>query len=232
MKAVLLALCGLAVAGCTAPPSGSLEEAGQVDGGVIGPLLDPFGNVTVRLLPLGLEDRSSPLGGFTFRGVPPGTYTVAVDIPGTFGDQETVVVRGGKVTRIILQVHPLPPPDLHVSSLKMDAYEALALPGGSCGACAWEREYEERPEAVVVEAVWKARQGGGGHALVDLWDGNGVWLDTLAAAGDGEVHRLEVPGAELPAGPANVRVTVRFAEDLQPEPAFEMQTFLRYHYLE
>src|ERR1041385_4375782 len=66
------------LAGCVgqAHDAAGAGPTGQLDGAVVARILHPFDGQAVYLVQLGWRDDTSPLGGFTFRDVPVGTYTV------------------------------------------------------------------------------------------------------------------------------------------------------------
>ncbi len=224
----LAAVAALLTAGCTAPDPPESPAVGRIDGAVLGPLLDPYGNATVVLEDLGRTTTTTRLGGFTFLGVPVGGHVLSVQLPGTSGDRKAVRVDEGEVTRVILQVHTFLPALPYVANLRSHGQEDLAMPGRSCEECEWSTTLPERPDLAVLAARW---DGGlaDGRVVVELWNGHDL-VGALEVPGDGETRSTEVARDALPGAGGQLRVTARFTEDFLPTPDLRVETFLRLHY--
>ncbi|HLF16395.1 MAG TPA: carboxypeptidase-like regulatory domain-containing protein [Candidatus Thermoplasmatota archaeon] len=230
MRGLAALLILLLLAGCSTP-SGTPPAAttGRIDGAVLGPLLDPYGNVSVVLADLDWTTTTTPLGGFSFLGVPAGTHDLTVEVADGARDRRSVEVRPGEVTRIILQVQPATHPIPYVSLLQSRGGEDLALPGRDCGGCAWTTTLPQHPDLAVLGASWEGVGLADGRIEVELWDG-GTLLAALDVPGDGAAHLVEVAGHDLPGPGGRLSVTVRFSEDFLPQTDLRMASSLELHY--
>ncbi len=224
-------IAAMALSGCTAPEDAApVLPTGRIDGAVLGPLLSPYGNHTVRLVELDRTDTTSDLGGFTFRNVPPGKYNL------TAGDDTTHPLRReitvySDITRVILQLRPLHIPFPHVAYLQRHGGTDLAMPGEACDACGWSTALHETADAVVVEASWDSPSAGdltlGGTLLVEVLDQAGQLVAEL------EGHSplwAYLPGRTLPSDLTDLHLRVSFGSDFVPQRDFEMDSFLTiYH---
>lgn len=225
MRGALPALAALLLAGCLgAAPASPPAATGRIDGAVVDGALAPYAHQNVTLVNLGWVDQTSALGGFTFRGVPPGTYTLVAQRPGTDGDVRVVEVRPGAVTRVILQLLPHHDPSPFVSTLKNTAHTDLALPGADCADCAWGTFLLEAPQEIVLRAQWDPAPVGSNALTLRLVTDDGRVLG--AATGESPLE-LSVRG-DLP-GQQRVRVLVHFGDDFTPRP-LQMSSLLELYY--
>lgn len=225
--AVLAAVLALALAGCVAPaaPSASAPAGGRIDGAVVDAFLSPHANTTVRIVELGWLDETNALGGFTFRNVPAGVYTVRADVAGQT-DRQTVVVREGATTQTILQVVLPPAPTPHVAALRHEGHADLGIPGTTCVPCAWQTTLHERPDHVVLEARWDngPLPGSPTRLVVELRDEAG----RLVAFMEGQSPlQAKLMGSSIPADSETIEVRVYFhPANEAPHPGFSMQSSL------
>lgn len=231
----LLALPAL-LAGCfTGTPAPQAVATGQIDGAVVDHLLHPFSDQEVRLLQLDRTDRTSLLGGFTFREVPPGFYTVTTTLPNGATASQVVDVEAGKVTRVILQLLPaheaLPWFQSHVFKSTGERPERDQV----CESCAWTLPLgAERPEEVTFEAFWatspaSAVVGGADHLHIQITDDLGFPLltDKDAAMTAGAAYIASIDGADLHPDAKELRVEVRFGKEFLPSAQeFKMTSVL------
>lgn len=215
MRGVLAATVALLLAGCISPIATQAPPAtGRIDGAVVDGYLNPYPFQNVTLVNLGLVDQTSQLGGFTFRDVPPGTYTLTTQRAGTDGDTKVVEVQPNHVTRVILQMLPHREPLPFVSSFKNTAHTDLALPGSDCTDCAWSKFILDQPKEIVLRAAWDALPAGGSSLTVSLATDDGHLLGSATGTSPLEVA---VRGADLPRD-QKVRVLVHFGDDFTPQP--------------
>jgi len=172
MRVLGPALAALLLAGCLGsggtPSQGAHVATGRIDGAVVDGLLNPYPYQNVTLVNLGLVDQTSRLGGFTFRDVPAGTYTLVSQKAGTDGDVKVVEVRPGQITRVILQMLAHHDPLPTVSKMPHSSYSDLPQPGTACAECAWSTFVLEQPKEIVLDAAWTSLGDGlpsGGNAL-------------------------------------------------------------------
>jgi hypothetical protein len=170
-------------------------------------------------------DQTSALGGFTFRDVPAGTYTLVSQRPGTDGDVKVVEVRPGHTTRVILQMLPHRDPLPFMSSLKNTVHTDLAMPGADCPDCAWGTFLLEQPKEMVLQAQWDAAPAGGNTLTLQLVDASGKVLGS--ATGESPLE-VAVHG-DLPSQ-QRVRVLVHFSDGFTPRP-FQMASVLDLYYV-
>jgi hypothetical protein len=220
----LLAVAGV-LAGC-ADPVLPPQPVGRIDGAVLDEVMTPYANLTVHLLNLDRTDTTSAGGGFTFREVPPGTYTLAAQAPGTSADVEVVEVRAGEVTRIILQPLRQPSPEPFVTSLKSRAATDLALPDSECTSCAWSSYVAERPHEMAVRAAWGQLGGRQDELTLSVVGPAG---NVIASATGTSPLDLLVPGDRLVEGSARYGYQVRFPAGFTPQP-FEMEMLVHLYY--
>lgn len=222
------------LAGCLGdqPAAATLGPTGQIDGAVVDHLLRPFANQTVTLVQLGRTDTTSPLGGFTFRDVPVGFYTLTTHLEGGRSATQVVDVAADKITRIILQLLPEEGPRLRIDAIGHQSESQVAYPNQECTVCGWSYPLSagERPAEVRLEASWP-RSGlplPGADALrVTLTD------DAQFPFFDGLLEpdqTIVIQGADLPAHATSLQVHVSFGRDFAPRPAFEMESVLSLFY--
>ena len=222
MKARLALLAiPVLLAGCfTEGPGGggAPEPAGQIDGAVVDQLLTPFANQTVTLVQLGLTDTTSPLGGFTFRGVPPGLYTLTTSLEGYRSDTQVVQVEAGKVSRVILQMSRLALPLPYFEAHGFTAFDKGATAGEVCSECEWAVPLgADRPAEVTLEATWD-------HGLL-VGEENDL-LDVLVTDGRGftlyegrdlaSPLSLSIPGEDIHPEATELRVEVAYGHQFLP----------------
>lgn len=222
----LLALPAL-LAGCFTGGAPALAVAtGQIDGAVVDHLLHPFGDQEVTLVQLERTDRTSPLGGFTFRAVPPGTYTLTTTLSDGGTATAVVDVQADKVTRVILQVLPQPEalPWFEAHTFRSTGERPSA--GQVCASCEWAVPLgADRPSEVTFEAVWAAGPGLGGDALgehindhlhIQITDGRGFPLfndkDVASPA------YVSIAGADIHPEATEIRIQVEFGDGFTPSP--------------
>jgi hypothetical protein len=225
MRGVLAAVAAFLLAGCVgAAPGNPAPETGRIDGAVVDGFLNPYAYQNVTLVNLGLVDQTSRLGGFTFRDVPPGTYTLLAQRPGTDGDVKVVEVRPGQITRVILQMLPHRDPLPFVDSFKNTARTDLAVPGADCPDCSWGKFVLERPEEIVLRAQWDTAPVGGNRLTLQLATDDGRVLGSATGESPLELAvRGDLPSQE------RVKVLVHFADDFTPRP-LQMASVLDLYY--
>jgi hypothetical protein len=202
-RAVLVALVLSATfAGCLGGEPATPVPTGQIDGAVVDQLLRPFAEQTVYLSELGLQDSTSRLGGFTFREVPVGAYTLLVTREGTRGAVAFVDVEADRVTKVILQLMPVEGVLPSMAVLPHDNFQQVALRDQPCGECTWTAKL---PEAAPAEVVFEA-----------VWAGSPLGHDGM---------RFEVTDD---AGSLTVRA--HFGEDFTPRLNFEMRYVVTLYY--
>ncbi|MHB8634490.1 MAG: hypothetical protein ACYDBQ_11100 [Thermoplasmatota archaeon] len=121
----LLAFLFVAAAGCAVPA----PPTGRIDGALLDPMMRPIGNTPVLLVELHREDETSALGGFTFRDLPSGNYTVAAAPPGMTGTYQRLTVSGNHISRVILQVAPTPQETGRIVTVGRGATWSFPAPG-------------------------------------------------------------------------------------------------------
>lgn len=227
---LLLALTAL-LAGCLAGEPAAPVPTGQIDGAVVDHLLRPYAAQEVRLLQLDRTDSTSPLGGFTFRQVPVGLYTVTTSSGGVSATQ-LVDVTEGKISRVILQLVVPEPPGPYADNLAFTSKAQMATPGDVCDACAWDQPLEgsELPVQIVLEAEWPGLAAVAGERdLLDIvvadQDGFPLYRDLVASP-----LNITLDGADLPPGTTALKVRATFGPEFTPQPAFQMDAVLRFYY--
>jgi hypothetical protein len=223
-----LALAALTLlSGCATPMGVQPEPTGQIDGAVVDPLLSPFRHLSVRLVELGREDITSDLGGFTFRNVPVGVWTLQAEAHGTKGATATIVVNKDETTPIILQLFPVDPPPGVMKQAGKTGADEMALPNTECPGCEWVILLSEHPEEVVFEFTWEDVAGRSSpiHATVHTVDGTNV-LDLTGTS----PLRGSVVGDRLGATEPSLRVSVSFGPDFIPQTDFRVEELADFYY--
>jgi hypothetical protein len=230
-KSLLLVLALPALlAGCLAGEPAPPVPTGQIDGAVVDQLLGPFANQTVYLSPLGWRDQTSDLGGFTFRNVPVGSYTVLAAREGTLGAGAIVDVEEGRVTKTILQLLPKHGDDPYFEVFpSATGYEDLAFAGAECEACTWVVPLEgQRPAEAVLEAHWDPDALGHDAIRFRVRDDRGHTLsDRVAHAPE---FTASIDGADIPADAGALIVTASFDQDFLARPQFRMDSTMTLYY--
>lgn len=235
MKAALVALALPALlAGCLAgEPAAPPGPTGQIDGAVLDNLLNPYADQVVRLVQLGLEDRTSALGGFTFREVPVGVYTLTTALPDGQTDTEVVDVRQDEVTRIILQLEPLPAELPYVEAYSFRSTGERPEAGEVCSTCEWAVPLgADRPEEVTFEAIWDSSlvpdEREPLHIMIS--DGRGFQLYNKHDV-TSPLLPITIEGADLHPEATELRVTVGFGNGyLAPTQDFTMDSVLVFYH--
>lgn len=230
MRALLVAMVLPALAaGCLDDGPAAPVPTGQIDGAVVDQLLRPFGNQTVYLSPLGRTDSTSRLGGFTFREVPVGTYTVLTALEGTRGAAAVVDVQEGRVTKTILQLLPVDVAPPYLDIVPHSGFADRAFPGEVCGGCAWEVPLDQHPEEVVFEARWDGTALGLDGMRFQVTDDRGDVLYQSPVETDGPVT-ISIAGADIPDDAGSLHVTASFGQEFTPRANFRMESVLTlYH---
>jgi hypothetical protein len=226
---LVLALPAL-LAGCLAGAQPPAPPTGQIDGAVVDHLLRPFANQTVYLSPLGWRDSTSALGGFTFRDVPVGSYTLLTAHEGTLGAGASVTVEAGRITKAILQLLPVRTKDPSMAIFPSHAgYEDVAFAGMECASCSWTVPLDgERPAEAVLEAHWDARQFGHDALHFRIRDDRGHTLSDAVASEP--PFLASVDGSDIPADATALQVTVSFGQDFLARPQFRMDSTMTLYY--
>lgn len=234
MKAALLVLLlPAALAGCLGgEPAAPPLPTGQIDGAVVDHLLRPFANQSVELVQLQRFDATSQLGGFTFRQVPVGFYTLTTRLPDDRTATQVVDVQADKITRVILQLLPVPGPDIHLEARPFQSGSQIATAGAECTVCAWSHEVDdtEHPAEVVLRASWSEagpEVAGSDDLHLLVSDGDGFPLFDGAISPDA---RIAIPGTDLQPGTGALHVRVWFGPRFLPRAAFEMESILTLYY--
>lgn len=222
------------LAGCLGGEAPAAVPMGQIDGAVVDHLLRPFANQTVYLDQLGRSDQTSPLGGFTFRNVPVGSYTLLAAHEGTQGSAAVVEVEADRITKVILQLMPTPVREPHVAIFPPHSgFEDLASSGQECKSCAWTVavEGEERPAEIVFEWRWD------GSALGDNGD-DGMRFQVMDDKGDllfrrsaaDSPFRATIDGADIPTDVGELRVQAWFGPAFTPRANFVLESYVTFYY--
>lgn len=230
--ALLLALPAL-LAGCLGGGETATPPAtGQIDGAVVDHLLHPFADQPVRLVQLDREDRTSRLGGFTFREVPVGFYTVTTVVDGRSATQ-VVDVEADKVTRVILQVLPAEAAGPWFVADGFETPAVTAQPGVECGACSWSLDLArgDRPVEAILQAQWDPVLPVVGaekdRLVVTVTDDQGFQLFSGLVASPAT---LRIDGADIAPDARSLHVSVRFGPEFTPRADFTMHSVLTYYY--
>ncbi len=230
MKAAVALLCLPALlAGCLAgEPAAPAEPTGQIDGAVVDQLLRPFANQTVLLVQLDRTDQTSPLGGFTFREVPVGFYTVTTAGDGGRFATQVVEVQEGRITRVILQLLPVPGPHLAILPYQHQSTAERAEAGQVCAPCEWSVELPaQHPAEVTLEAAWQTGPLLGeqrDHLNLFVTDDRGFPL--LEARDQSSPALLSIDGADIHPDARELRVQVSYGDQFLPDPDFTMRSVL------
>lgn len=234
--AVLLALPAL-LAGCLAgEPAAPDVATGQIDGAVVDHLLNPFPDQPVFLVQLDRVDRTSTLGGFTFREVPVGIYTLTTSRDGGQADAEVVEVRAGEITRIILQLMPIEGVLPHFEAFSFRSPGEIPQANEVCESCEWAIPLRaDRPAEVTFEAMWDSGPGlpepvgEGDHLHILITDGRGFQL--YNGKDKASPLLVSIAGEDIHPEATELRVTVSYAPGFLPSTQdFSMDSVLTLYY--
>jgi hypothetical protein len=207
---------------------------GQIDGAVVDQLLRPFANQTVYLSQLDRTDQTSALGGFTFRDVPVGSYTLLTAHDGTQGAAAVVDVEAGRISKVILQLMPTPTRDPHMAILpSRSGFEDSAWYGEECDSCAGaiDLQGDERPAEVVLEWQWDSSalgENGNDGMRFEVTDDQGDLLYRGNAAAS--PFSATVDGADIPASVRELHVQAWFGPAFVPRANFRMESYVTVYY--
>jgi hypothetical protein len=222
------------LAGCLGGEDASAVPTGQIDGAVVDHTLHPFANQTVYLSQLGLTDQTSRLGGFTFRDVPVGTYTLLAAHEGTQGTAVVVEVVADRITKVILQLLPTPVQDPHMAVFPPHSgFENVTSWNQECMSCAWTVSLEgaERPAEVVFEWHWETSalaDHGDDTLRFQVVDDQGNLLYRREAPGS--PFTATIDGADIPADAGELRVQVWFGSGFIPRVNFRLESYVTVYY--
>lgn len=230
-KGVLLALVlPAAFAGCLGGEPAEPVPTGQIDGAVVDQLLHPFANQTVYLSQLGRTDATSRLGGFTFREVPVGSYTLLTAREGTRGAAAVVDVEADKVTKVILQLLPLPQVLPSMSILPHSSHADFAYANTLCETCSWDIPLAgQHPVEVVFEAHWDQTLLGRDGMRFEVTDDRGDVLYQSPVDLASPVV-ISIAGADIPDDVQELHVQASFGQEFTPRANFRMESVLTFYY--
>lgn len=205
---------------------------GQIDGAVVGPLLHPFSNQAVHLVQADRVDYTSDLGGFTFRNVPVGFYTLTTRGPDGATAAQVVDVEAGRITRVILQLLPIPQKLPYFEALSFHSFEERPQRGGVCEGCAWVVPLgADAPAEMTFEALWQP-----GPVLGPDRDRLDIVIrdDRGFPLFEGRALRspvlVSIDGADVHPDARELHVEVAFGPDFLPRTAFTMDSVMTlYH---
>lgn len=235
MKAAALLLALPAVlAGCLAgEPPADARPAGQIDGAVLDHLLNPFGDQPVRLVQLDLVDRTSALGGFTFRAVPAGVYTLTTTLATGQSSTQIVEVRADEITRVILQVMPMPSEEPYVELHSFQSTGERPTPGAVCATCEWAAPLgTQRPKEVTFEALWDSSilNDDNERLHIMITDDRGFQLYNKRQLAS-PLLPVTIEGADIHPEATELRVTVSFEDGYLPTTQdFTMDSVLAFYH--
>lgn len=218
--------------GCAAPAPEPVQPAtGQIDGAVVDQLLRPFVNHPVYLMQLNARDDSSLRGGFTFRDVPVGTYTLLSSKDGYRSASAVVDVEADKITRVILQLLPIPTPPPYFESFQHRGEADVAVAGSDCASCSWDIPILGRPHEVIFEASWSD------GVLTDDWldievkDNRGMTLFHDEVQGTRtQPAKITIAGSDLHEGTNQLEVRVAFGQSFTTRTRFVMEEVATFYY--
>lgn len=241
---MLLCLASVLLSGCSAvdEPLQEQRPTGRIDGAVLDHVLFPYANVTVHLVELELETRTTQLGGFSFYNLPPDFYTLEVDLPGIGMDREIVAVQPEQVSKVILQVFAPRPDRNYVAELSWLGTDDVGEPGSACDRCDWRAALRERrPNLVVAAAVWPEDAVFDTFLTMEVRTPDGDVLlgplgpeDTVVDEVDGiRMRHLGgyIDGDDIPEDAGSLLYHFEFSDqNLLPHVDFQMESFLWVHY--
>lgn len=222
------------MAGCLGGEDAVPVPMGQIDGAVVDELLRPFGNQTVYLSQLGRTDQTSPLGGFTFRNVPVGSYTLLAAHEGTLGAAVGITVEADRISKVILQLLPTPVQDPHMTIFPPhSASEDITSWGAQCMSCSWTIALEgaERPAEVVFEFHWESsalgEQGDDRMKFVVMDDKGDLLYNRVA---DRSPFTATIDGADIPTDAHELVVKAYWGPGFTPRTNFRLESFVTMYY--
>lgn len=230
-KAALVALVlSAAFAGCVGGEPAPRIPTGQIDGAVVDQLLRPFAEQPVYLSELGLQDLTSPLGGFTFRQVPVGSYTLLATREGTRGAVAFVDVEADRVTKVILQLMPIPQVLPTFAIVPHEGRQEYAFPGDPCVGCMWTLRLDEgAPAEAIFEARWKETPLGRDAMRFEVVDDQGRVLYQSPVETTGPVS-ISIAGDDIPDDAQTLTIQATFGSEFTPRIDFEMQYVVTLYY--
>ncbi|MHB1262340.1 MAG: carboxypeptidase-like regulatory domain-containing protein [Thermoplasmatota archaeon] len=222
------------MAGCLGGDEPVAVPMGQIDGAVVDQLLRPFANQTVYLSQLGRTDQTSPLGGFTFRDVPVGSYTLLAGREGTQGAAVGITVEADRISKVILQLLPTPVAEPHMAIFPShSASEDITSWGAQCTSCSWTvvLEGQEPPAEAVFEFHWEGsalgEQGDDRMKFVVLDDKGDLLYNRVA---DSSPFTATIDGADIPDDAKELRVRAYWGSGFTPRVNFRMESFVTFYY--
>lgn len=215
--AAVLLLVPALLAGCLAGGHAPAPApTGQVDGAVVDHLLNPYANQTVTLVQLQRTDQTSPLGGFTFRDVPVGFYTVTTSLDGVT-DTQVVDVEAGKVTRVILQLVPPHKPAPYFQAFAFDSPGERPEAGSPCSSCTWSVALDERrPAEVTLDAAWAPGPLGEDNDVLSIRVVDDRGFTLYDATDQPSPVAISIAGADIHPEARGLRVEVAFGPRFMP----------------
>jgi hypothetical protein len=231
-RVALLALVLPAVlAGCLAGASPPQVATGQIDGAVVDHLLRPFANQTVYVSQLGWRDSTSPLGGFTFRHIPVGSYTLLAAHEGTRGAVATVDVQENHITKVILQMMPVPELQPSMDMVPHSARADFTQPGLACNECTWTVPVDGfRLAEVTLESHWnEAAPLGRDQMRFAVHDDRGDLLYVSSQPMSSPLY-LSIAGADVPADAHTLTVTAWYSAQYTPQANFRMDSVMTFYH--
>lgn len=229
--ALLALVLPAALAGCLGGEPSIPVPTGQIDGAVVDQLLRPFAEQPVYLSELGRQDSTSRLGGFTFREVPVGSYTLIVTRDGTRGDVAFVDVEADRITKVILQLTPLPEDLPFMAILPRESIQqGVAFPSTPCGGCTWVAHLDQgAPKEVVFEAQWAGTPGGRDGMRFEILDDLGNVLYQSPVESNGPVS-ISISGDDIPDTARSLTLQASFGSQFTPRLEFQMLSVLMLYY--
>lgn len=228
-RALLVTLVLASLAGCAAPAPPVHVPTGQIDGAILSNLLQPFAAQPVYIVQLGVRDDSSPLGGFTFRNVPVGTYTLLSSLDGYRSAAAVVDVEEDRITKVILQLIPIPEPEPYFVTVPHQGEKDVAVPGDACKSCSWSIPIEGAPKEVILDATWtRGTPLNAAKVEFTVKDNLGfTFADGLT--GDSPM-RISISGDDIREEATSLEVTVRFSWDFTHQTRFRMDEVATFYY--
>ena len=230
-KVALLALVlPAAFAGCLGGEPPAPIPTGQIDGAVVDQLLRPFSAQVVYLSELGRQDATSPLGGFTFREVPVGSYTLLVTREGTRGAVAFVDVEQDKVTKVILQLIPVPVELPFMNIVPHESRQEAAFPNTVCEGCTWVAHLDQgAPAEVIFDARWEQTALGQDKMRFQVRDDQGHLLYQSPVETAGPVS-ISIQGDDIPDDARSLTIEASFGSSFTPRLEFEMLSAVTLYY--